>query len=177
MSENYNEQWRNMDSDLAMRLKSLVKSYNSFIFTTNATEVFKAQVAANNESGKCYQIDLVESPAYAIPDGRKGVANFVAKAGDALVVRVEETIVVTAAVAAAAETGTTIVVATTDGTTVTTGVEEVVATTIGVEEAVATTTVGTKKLGLQMCAGMLKGIVFTLCKVCHGVNCGFFNLH
>jgi len=77
------------------------------------------------------------------------------------VATIEETIVVTAAVAAAAETGTTIVVATTDGTTVTTGVEEVVATTIGVEEAVATTTVGTKKLGLQMCAGMLKGIVFT----------------
>lgn len=91
LSENYNEQWRNMDSDLAMRLKSLMKSYNSFIFTTNATEVFKAQVAANNESGKCYQIDLVESPAYAIPDGRKGVAKFVAQAGDALVVRVEET--------------------------------------------------------------------------------------
>ena len=53
-----------------MQLKSLMKSYKSYIFTTDATEPLKQQVESTNQSSKVYGIDLVEAPAYAIPDGR-----------------------------------------------------------------------------------------------------------
>lgn len=90
-SEAYVQQKANMDPDDNMKLKSVLKSYKSYIFTSDATENLKTQIDTINKGAKAIDIDLVESPMYSIPGGKAGIERFVEKAGNSLVIRIEDT--------------------------------------------------------------------------------------